>query len=425
MKKNGNKAIKYLLSTVVCASVAFPVLSLPLGLRDTLNASLIVRNAYADTFPELTNEEMEMLQAQQYQYNEADVLGAGVTIQATYTDDYMNARVDNYKDLNSDTYLVFQRYDEAGLPIELLDTECFAPCNERFFIGAADSIIKEEPVMDSRTLATIGLGTQVTRTAEGDTWSRIMTEDGVEGYVLTNTLSIERVWVAIDRTVWVDTGSLMLRADASTESEILATLYDEDRLHCVAVSDKWYKVITESGLEGYVYSSFTTQTPPPTPTPTPIPVVVTSSGGGGGGGGGGSASYTNYSNVQGITYANVGNNGQTIANIAVAMLGKPYVWGASSENAVDCSGLVCYAYNQLGVSLPHYSVSLCSVGVAVSPENVQPGDIVCWHRGDGYCHHVGIYVGGGQCVDARGTQWGVCYDSLYMHPILTIRRIYT
>ena len=420
MKHKRIKIIRYLLSTVVCASVAFPVLSLPLGLRDTIDPAHVVRTAYAATFPEMTEEEMAAIQAQQYQYNEADVLGAGVTVQATYTDDYMSAHVDNYKDLNSDTYLVFQRYDEGGCAIELLDPEFFAPDETRYFIGASGSIIKEEPVMDSLTLSTIGLGTQVTRTGIGDTWSRILTEDGVEGYVLTNTLSIERVWVDIDRTVWVDTGSLMLRAEPSTESEILATLYDEDRLHCIGWSDKWFKVITESGLEGYVYTSYTTETPPPTPTPTPVPVPR--SGGGGGGGGG---SYTNYNNIQGITYANVGNNGQTVANIAVAMVGRPYVWGAASENAVDCSGLVCYAYSQVGVSLPHYSVSQCSVGVAVSRENAMPGDIVCWDTGGGYCGHVGIYIGGGQCVDATGVAYGVCYHSMDMHPILTIRRVFT
>ena len=424
MKKNGNRAIRYLLSTIVCASVAFPVLSLPLGMRDTVNPSLMVRTAYAAVNPELTAEEMEALAAQQYQVDEANVLGAGMTVQATYTDDYVNARVDNYKDLNADTYLVFQRYDEGGCAIELLDPEFFAPDNTNYFIAAYNSIIKEEPVMDSMTLSTIGFGIQVTRTGIGDTWSRIVTEDGVEGYVLSNTLSIERQWVAIDRIVWVDTGSLMLRAEPSTESEILATLYDEDRLHCVAWSDKWFRVITESGLEGYVYVSYTTETPPPTPTPTPIPVVRTSSGGGGGGGGGG-GSYTNYNNIQGITYANVGNNGQTVANIAVAMVGRPYVWGAASENAVDCSGLVCYAYSQVGVSLPHYSVSQCSVGVAVSRENAMPGDIVCWDTGGGYCGHVGIYIGGGQCVDATGVAYGVCYHSLDMHPILTIRRVFT
>ena len=420
MKKSKNKVIKYLLSTVVCASVAFPVFGLPLGIRDTLDPSLMVRTAYAACFPELTEEEMNLQEASMYQYDEANVLGAGQTIQATYTDDYVNPHVDNYKDLNADTYLVFQRYDEGGCAIELVDPEFFAPADERLFIAAYGSILKEEPVMDSITLSEIGFGIQVTRIGVGDTWSKIRLDDGLEGYVLTNTLSIERQWVAIDRTVWVDTGSLMLRAEPSTESEILATLYDEDRLHCVAWSDSWYKVITESGLEGYVYESFTTTIAPPTPTPTPIPVVRPSRGGGGGGG-----SYTNYNNIQGITYANVGNNGQTVANIAVAMVGRPYVWGAASENAVDCSGLVCYAYSQVGVSLPHYSVSQCSVGVAVSRENAQPGDIVCWDTGGGYCGHVGIYIGGGQCVDATGVAYGVCYHSLDMHPILTIRRVFT
>ncbi len=105
------------------------------------------------------------------------------------------------------------------------------------------------------------------------------------------------------------------------------------------------------------------------------------------------------------------------------MLGKPYVWGASSSSSVDCSGLVVYCYGLVGISLPHYSQSLCTVGQAVSRENIAPGDIVCWTKDGSYCHHVGIYVGNGQCIDARGRAWGVVYGSLDMHPILTIRRV--
>ena len=207
---------------------------------------------------------------------------------------------------------------------------------------------------------------------------------------------------------------------ASTDSEMIATLHDEDRLRCISIADKWYKVITEDGLEGYVYISYTTDQPPPTPTPTPTPVPPPPSNGGGGGGGSSSGGGgTNYNQVVGGTYEN------TIANIAESMLGVSYVWGACSNSAVDCSGLVCYCYGQLGVSLPHQSQSLCSVGVPVAREDAQPGDIVCWDTGGGSCGHVGIYVGGGQCIDARGRAWGVVYGDIDRHPILTIRRIYT
>lgn len=420
--KNNKNTYRSILSILVTCSVAAPIVCLPIGIRTGTDPSLVVRRAYAATFPE------EDLEAQEPEENfndqEADeYIMSGGTIQSSYLEGFgtNNEANSGYTDISP--YVVYQEYDEAGLKVELLDPMFFAPDETTYYIQAPDSILKELPDMDSITLQSLSYGVGVTRIGIGDSWSKIRTQDGVEGYVLTDTLSYEMVWIAIDRIVWVDTESLTLRAEPSTESEVLGTLHDEDRLRCIGVSDKWYKVITEDGTEGYVYISYTTTQAPPTPTPTPPPARPNGGGGGGSSSGGGGGS--SYNNVHGQTWVNTGNNGQTIANIAVSMVGTPYVWGASSSSAVDCSGLVVYCYAQLGVSLPHYSVSLCSVGEPVSRANVQPGDIVCWTRDGSYCHHVGIYIGGGQCVDARGAAWGTVYGSIDRQSILTIRRIYT
>ena len=406
--KNEFNSKKSILALIVSVSVALPIVCLPLGLREGLSAALRVRSAYNTAFPpqeevepELPAEEVaDIVDSGEYDY----FLNGG-TINSDYNDEFEVQYTDTeYQDVPA--YTVVQRVDEAGLPIELLDPMYFAPDETTYYIDAPNSILKESPDMSSITLQTLDFADGVTRIGIGDTWSLIRTEDGAEGYVLTDTLSYEMVWVAIDRTVWVDTGSLILRAEPSVESEQVGTLYDEDRLHCIGVSDKWYHVVAEDGTEGYVYISYTTQTPPPTPTPRP----QSNGRGRGGGGGGGWVSY--------------GNNGYTIASIAESMVGTPYVWGASSSSAVDCSGLVCYCYSQMGVSLPHYSQSLTSVGVAVPRDQVMPGDIVCWGSG-GYSGHVGIYVGNGQCVDARGRAYGTVYGSIDRSSIVTIRRIYT
>ena len=412
--KNEFNSKKSILALIVSVSVALPIVCLPLGLREGLSAALRVRSAYNTAFPpqeevepELPAEEVaDIVDSGEYDY----FLNGG-TINSDYNDEFEVQYTDTeYQDVPA--YTVVQRVDEAGLPIELLDPMYFAPDETTYYIDAPNSILKESPDMSSITLQTLDFADGVTRIGIGDTWSLIRTEDGAEGYVLTDTLSYEMVWVAIDRTVWVDTGSLILRAEPSVESEQVGTLYDEDRLHCIGVSDKWYHVVAEDGTEGYVYISYTTQTPPPTPTPRPQSNGRGRGGGSssGGGGGGGWVSY--------------GNNGYTIASIAESMVGTPYVWGASSSSAVDCSGLVCYCYSQMGVSLPHYSQSLTSVGVAVPRDQVMPGDIVCWGSG-GYSGHVGIYVGNGQCVDARGRAYGTVYGSIDRSSIVTIRRIYT
>lgn len=426
MKRNKNKTI---LSIAVCASVAAPIICMPFGIRDGVDPSIVVRLAYAATMPEDENPVIE----DENTITEEDILEGiddelsmtvlnGGLVESTYYEGYepSNEPTDTqYSDVS--TYTVYQPLDEAGLPIELLDPMFFAPDNTTYYIAAQSSILKESPDMSSMTVQPLAYGKGVTRIGIGDTWSKIQTEDGAEGYVLTNTLSYEMVWTAVDRIVWVDTSSLSLRKSASVEAELIGTLYDEDKLRVVAVADKWFKVITEDGTEGYVYGSYTTTQAPPTPTPTPIPVVQAPGGGGGSGGGGGGGTKKDYNNVSKPLIT--GRNRESIVNAAVSMLGKPYVWGASSSSAVDCSGLVVYCYGLVGISLPHYSVSLCSVGQPVSRENILPGDIVCWTKDGSYCHHVGIYVGNGQCIDARGKKWGVVYGSLDMHPILTIRRV--
>jgi peptidoglycan DL-endopeptidase CwlO len=88
-----------------------------------------------------------------------------------------------------------------------------------------------------------------------------------------------------------------------------------------------------------------------------------------------------------------------VANIALSQLNTPYVWAGSAPGGFDCSGLVMWAYAQVGVSLPHSSYAQYGYGVPVSRDQLQPGDLVFF---DGL-GHVGIYIGGGQFVHAPHT----------------------
>ena len=88
-----------------------------------------------------------------------------------------------------------------------------------------------------------------------------------------------------------------------------------------------------------------------------------------------------------------------VVGVAMGELGKPYVWGTSGPSTFDCSGLVVYAYGQMGVSLPHSSYALWNAGVFVSQDQLEPGDLVFF---DGL-GHVGIYIGGGQFIHAPHT----------------------
>lgn len=436
-KKNPRQ---HLLCLLICVSVAAPVVCMPLGLGTGVNARIAVRRAYAATFPEeeeleevpVVQEDFELnpvlaeaqplegseMQTDGIKYTEDGLIDVsqGGLAQATYIEGAAPQAVEPVVSRFSDvpTFTVVQQYDEADLPIELLDTSVFAPDDSELYIAAYDSIIKESPDMSSLTLATIAKTTKVTRIGIGDTWSKIRTEDGTEGYVITNTLSVEPVLEAIDRIVWVDCDSLSLRAEPDAGSDYLGSLPRYTRLHCTAIVDKWFKVETPNGNIGFVYVSYTTQTPPP--TPTPVPTKKPSSGGSSGGGSGKTGKVASLPSISGC-------NGQSIVDICVAMLGVSYVWAGESTSGVDCSGLVVFAYRQVGVSVPHLASSITGCGINVAREDIAIGDVVCWDTGGGYCGHVGIYVGGGQVIHASSSRGSVVYGSLDMMPILTIRRL--
>ena len=441
--KNRAKAIT---AIAVAVSVAVPIVTFPLGTAQVVSASSKVRKAYIDVHPEYLEEKKEEVLIEDWALVDGRVnsggdagadhedgsgqgnltedglvdLSNGGLITSTYLDGYAPSdRADSeYDDISP--YVVYQDYDSAGLPKELVDPQYFEPADESLYIAANDSILKAEPDMDSETLTRLVTSDEVVRTGKGDKWSRIVTEDGQEGYVLTSTLSYEMVWIDIDRYVWVDTGSLLLRDQPSTESEVVATLYDETRLHCTGISDKWYKVTTDSGVEGYVYISYTTQTAPPTPTPTPVPRRSTGGGSSSSSGGGNSSSGSGRS---GGTPIITGANPESIVSICESMLGVPYVYNGESSSGVDCSGLVVYAYRQVGGSLPHFADSIASCGQEVSRSDIQPGDVVCYDYGGGYCGHVAIYVGGGQVIHASNSRGNVRYGDLDMMSIMTIRRM--
>ncbi|GAB4248012.1 MAG: C40 family peptidase [Thermoleophilia bacterium] len=112
--------------------------------------------------------------------------------------------------------------------------------------------------------------------------------------------------------------------------------------------------------------------------------------------------------------------GDTVVDIAMQYLGVPYVWGGASPDGFDCSGLVMYVYGKVGVSLPHSSRAQFGMGVPVSRDALQPGDLVFFGNP---IHHVGIYVGGGNMIHAPYTGANVRINSIDRGNYTGARRI--
>ena len=82
---------------------------------------------------------------------------------------------------------------------------------------------------------------------------------------------------------------------------------------------------------------------------------------------------------------------------AMSMQGVPYRWGGADPSGFDCSGLMMWAWARAGRSLPHSSAAQYSVTRRISGSDLQPGDLVFYGSP---IHHVAMYIGGGQIVDA-------------------------
>lgn len=99
---------------------------------------------------------------------------------------------------------------------------------------------------------------------------------------------------------------------------------------------------------------------------------------------------------------------QQVVDYAMQFLGCRYRYGGSNPlTGVDCSGFTSFVMlNGAGVSLPRTSRGQANAGPAVSPEQMQPGDLICYGSGRSI-NHVGMYIGNGQIIHASTESTGV------------------
>lgn len=91
-------------------------------------------------------------------------------------------------------------------------------------------------------------------------------------------------------------------------------------------------------------------------------------------------------------------------------IGKPYQYGASGPNSFDCSGLTMWSWRAGGRSLPHSSSAQWSATSRVSMGDLAPGDLLFYGRP---IHHVALYIGNGQMIEASHSGTPVRYASIY------------
>ncbi len=101
----------------------------------------------------------------------------------------------------------------------------------------------------------------------------------------------------------------------------------------------------------------------------------------------------------------IGVTGQDIVNTARKYMGVPYLWAGTTPKGFDCSGFTQYVFKQNGIALSRTTLTQYKEGIYVSKKNLQPGDLVFFQNTyrEGISH-VGIYVGDGKFIHASSSR---------------------
>ena len=118
---------------------------------------------------------------------------------------------------------------------------------------------------------------------------------------------------------------------------------------------------------------------------------------------------------------------QQAVSYAESQIGKPYVWGGAGPDVYDCSGLVMWSYAQVGVNLDHWTGYQWEEGARMAISSIRPGDLLFFATDTSdpnTIHHVGMYIGNGEMVEAPHTGADVRISSIWRPDLIGAVRPY-
>ena len=106
------------------------------------------------------------------------------------------------------------------------------------------------------------------------------------------------------------------------------------------------------------------------------------------------------------------SSGKKLVRVAAEFLGRPYRYGGDDPRGFDCSGLVFYSYDRVGIKVPRTAADQRKAAERVKRSALEPGDLVFFRSSKGRVDHVGIYAGDGRFIHSPRAGQVVSYADL-------------
>ena len=265
-------------------------------------------------------------------------------------------------------------------------------------ISSGNLNIRQEASTDSEVIGILTNHNACELLEDAGEWYKV-TSGKVTGYVNKQYLvtgdEAEAIAEQEIKTVaTVNTETLNVRAEKSTEAEVLSQVGNSEAFTVNSVADGWVEISVDDSV-GYISQDYVTLA-------QALPTAKT---------------------IEQVKYGDgVSDVRASVVSYALQFVGNRYVWGGTSlEKGVDCSGFTMRILGKYGISLPHSSRAQPSYGTKISASEAKPGDLFFYGSGRSISH-VAIYIGNGQIVHASNKRDGIkVSNAYYRNPICVAR----
>lgn len=259
--------------------------------------------------------------------------------------------------------------------------------------------VREEPDTEASIVGKMPnqSAAEIVETLNG--WYKIQSGD-VSGYVssdyIVTGMEAKAMAEEVKKTIaTVDTTTLNVREEPSTDCSILALMPKGEELDVIEDLGDWAKVDLDDS-EGYVSKDYVK-------VDVQLPKAMT---------------MTEVRYGEGVSDVRV-----DLVSYATQFVGNPYVWGGTSlTRGADCSGFTLSIYAKYGIYLPHSSRAQANCGTRVRASEAKPGDLFFYGSGKSISH-VAIYIGNGQIVHASSRKTGIKISNAYYRSPICVTRL--